>query len=393
MKINRVGPWTVTLHPPVLACRGGRRDHLTRPNLCRLDGAIGLIFQTTKDVHATAADRRQVMVSTNGGASWRTAAEPLDVGSFSLFSKLAGQVVVMPYSSLWFGETRREWVGRRTTLVWRDNALQVHADTTVARLPFDVAGFPAGYNAPADRPIGGFWGTIQQDTDGAWLAPAYVTAASEPVTPDTHPEHGMRGRAKKSTVLFRSTDEGRTWDLHCVVAGPRDVHESVSEGPNEAHLFLLGDRWRVVFRASALKIISPLFATDSFDHGRSWTRPVPLSRVDGMIDPRGLIMPHGPTVLATGRRGSDPYLADGASLDFHKIDLVAHHNACWPGAPLDTIVWPEFPWFHPNTGHTDVLQIAPNRLLFTYDRIPDGWRYDDQFTQPDEIYTVAVDVE
>jgi hypothetical protein len=393
MKIVRVGRWNLALHPPVLAFRGDRKDHITRPNLCQFNGAVGLIFQTTKDVFATTADRRHVMVSTDGGSSWHIAAEHLDVGSYSLFSKPNGEVVVMPYCSVRFGQNDREYGGKRTTLAWRDNALQVHVDTTIARVPFDLARFPASYGAPAERPIATFWGTLQQDIDGAWLMPAYLTLASESVTLDTHPEHGMRGRAKKSTALFRSTDEGRTWDFVSIIAGPKDIHESVSEGPSEAHLFLLADRWRAVFRASALKIISPMFAADSFDRGKTWSKPVPLSRVDGMIDPRGLTMPDGPVVLATGRRGSDIYLADGSSLDFKKVDMVAHHNACLPDATLDTIVWEEFPWFHPNTGHTDVLQIGPKRLLFAYDRIPDGWRYNDTYTAPDEIYTVAVDIE
>jgi hypothetical protein len=113
-----------------------------------------------------------------------------------------------------------------------------------------------------------------------------------------------------------------------------------------------------------------------------------------MMDPRGLIMPDGPTVLATGRRGSDVYLAEGTSLEFHKVDIVAHHNACVPDAPLDKITQWDLPWNWPNSGHTDVLQLGPNRLLFTYDRIPDGWRWaDTEFTEPDEIYTVVLDIE
>ena len=171
----------------------------------------------------------------------------MDVGSYSLFSKPDGDVVIMPYSPQRFGQTRCEFGGKRTTLSWRNDSLRAQTDTAIARFPADIAALPASYG--------------------------------------------------------------------------------------------------------------------------------------------------GPTVLATGRRGSDIYLADGASLDFKKIDIVAHHNACLPEAMLDTIVWEEFPWFYPNTGHTDVLQIGPNRLLFAYDRIPDGWRYNDTFTGPDEIYMVIVDIE
>src|SRR5262249_32137005 len=89
-----VGPWRVTLHRPVLAYRGTREEHVTRPNLCLLrSGAIGAIFQTTFDTSATPSDSRHVCVSIDEGHTWRVVGEHLDIGSYSLFSKPDGDVV------------------------------------------------------------------------------------------------------------------------------------------------------------------------------------------------------------------------------------------------------------------------------------------------------------
>jgi hypothetical protein len=280
--------------------------------------------------------------------------------------------------------------------------LQIEHDTTIAHTPFELmaywddrptSGEPEAI-APSNKPIACFWGAIVQLRDGRWLCPGYASLASDPRTSEDHPEFAMHGMAKFTAYLLVSEDEGRTWHWLCTVATPREVPEDVSEGADEIQFYEFPDRWRCIIRVSAMRIARPLHYSDSFDGGKSWTKPEALKNVDGMMDPRGLIMPNGPTVLATGRRGSDFYLAEGTSLEFHKVDIVEHHNTCMPDAPLDTITQWDLPWFFPNSGHTDVLQIGPNRLLFTYDRIPDGWRWKGTpFTEPDEIYTVVADIE
>ena len=85
------------------------------------------------------------------------------------------------------------------------------------------------------------------------------------------------------------------------------------------------------------------------------------------------------TVLTAGRPKIDMYLAEGSRLEFHKLDLNAHHNTYFPR--LRT------------TGHTDVVSLGPRSLLFVYDSIPDSWRWPGTpFTAPDAIYALRVDI-
>ena len=143
MKVNVVqaGSRRVKLHPPVLVYQGTREEHITRPNLCVMDGAIGAIFQTTFDTSATPRDRKDIFVSRDQGITWCAAARGVDIGSYSLFSKPDGEAVVMPYDSIRFGADRLSLTGPRTTLRMRNGNMQVAADTTLARFPAPLMAF------------------------------------------------------------------------------------------------------------------------------------------------------------------------------------------------------------------------------------------------------------
>lgn len=389
----QAGPWRVTLHPPVLVYEGTREEHITRPNLCVLDGAIAAIFQTTFDTSATLRDSKDISLSTDGGHTWRCAASHVDIGSYSLFSKPDGEVVVMPYDSIRFGQDRCSLTGPRTTLRFTNGKLQIAADRTTARFPAPLKGFLAepikdangkplyleNDIPPSDKPITAFWGTIQQLEDGRWIVPAYGSYESDPHATDS-PAPEMRRMARFTTELLMSADEGRSWSWYSRIATPADVPDSCVEGPSEVQLFRFDNHWRAIFRTSALKnFFQPMYSADSCDAGKTWTKPQVLPNVEMIMDPRGLMLPHGVTVLTAGRPKIDMYLAERDSLHFHKLDLTVHHNAYFPR--LRT------------TGHTDVVPLGPRSLLFVYDSIPDSWRWPDTpFTAPDAIYTVRVDI-
>jgi hypothetical protein len=395
----RARPWRATLHPPVLVYRGGREDHVTRPNLCVLDGgrAIGAIFQTTFDTSSTPHDDRHVCMSTDGGATWNLAARNLDIGSYSLFSNPDnGTAVVMPYDSIRLGDDTSSLTGPRATLAWDGENLKVATDRTVARFPeplmlfaqepiMDDAGKPmylANDLPPIDKPITSFWGTIQRLDDGRWIVPMYGCYASDPRASD-NANHDMRRMGRFTTELFVSADEGHTWTRHARLATPRDVPDDCLEGPCEVQLFRFDEKhWRAIFRTCGAKnLFRPMYYVDSADVGRTWTkaRAMPES-VKMVMDPRGLILPGEITVLSAGRPKIDIYLAEGESLDFHALDLTAHHNAYLPR--LRT------------TGHTDVVALGDRSLLFVYDYIPDSWRWPGSpFTAPDAIYAVRVDID
>lgn len=393
-RILQAGPWKVTLHPPVLVYEGTREEHITRPNLCVLDGAIAAIFQTTFDTSATPRDSKDIHLSADGGQTWRCAARRVDIGSFSLISKPNGEAVVMPYDSIRFGPDRRSLTGPRTTLRFVNEQLQITTDRTIARFPAPLKGFlaePIKDDSgkplyldedipPADKPITAFWGTIQPLDDGRWIAPAYGCYESDPRASDS-PAPEMRRIARFTTELLVSADEGRTWNWYSRIATPADVPDSCAEGPSEVQLFRFPDRWRAIFRTSALKnFFQPIHYAESFDAGKTWSQLQVLPNVQMIMDPRGLLLPDGITVLTAGRPKIDMYLTERDSLNFHKLDLTGHHNSYLPR--LRT------------TGHTDVVPLGPRSLLMVYDFIPDSWRWPGTpFTAPDAIYAVRVDIE
>jgi hypothetical protein len=171
-RIVHAGPWRCKVHKPVLVYQGTQTDHVTRPNLCLLDGATGIIIQASDDLSANTHDKRHLCVSTNGGASWNVAGKNLEIGSYSLFSKPNGDVVVMPYDSFRYGPTKNSFAGRKTVLSWKNGELAIKAGTTIATMPKDLmpyltTGWTGGSGvAPENKPITGFWGTIQELDDG-----------------------------------------------------------------------------------------------------------------------------------------------------------------------------------------------------------------------------------
>jgi hypothetical protein len=390
----KAGPWDVTLHEPVMIYQGTRTEHITRPNLAFAGDAILAIFQTTFDTNSTPHDRKDVWVTLDGGQTWKEAARGAEVGSYALYSAPGRDAVVLGYDSLRFGKTRKELTGPRTELSWKGGRLGVKQGVTKASFPEGLKGFVIepikGEDGkplylendlpPADKPITAFWGMVQLMPDGRWIVPAYGCYESEPVAHDS-PSPDMRRMARFSTHLMVSSDEGRTWEYYATIATPRDVSRDCVEGPSEVQLFFHPGVWRAVFRVSALKgLFQPMHYSESFDQGKTWTKPAVMPGVDMIMDPRGWQLDSGVTVLSAGRPKVGLFLAQGGELDFHKVDMTAHHQAYLP--KLRT------------TGHTDVVPLGPKSFLFIYDYIPDSWRWPNSvFTSPDAIFCVKVELE
>jgi hypothetical protein len=390
----RTGPFRVTLHPPVLIYQGQRHEHITRPNLAQLDGAIAAIYQTTFDTSATPRDHRDIALSLDQGQTWQVVQRGLNLGSYAIAHTPRREAVVMPYDSIRFGATRDSLTGPCVTLRYRHGRLHVERDTVVANFPallkgflaepiLDDAGQPLYLDddlPPADKPITAFWGAIHVLPDGRWLAPVYGCYESDPYARSS-PAPEMRRLARFTSELCVSEDHGRTWRWYARLAAPGDVDPSCVEGPSEAHLYFFDSHWRAIFRSSALKgFFSPLHVCDSHDAGRTWSRPRPLPHLNAIMDPRGLQLPGGVTVLSAGRPKIELFLARHDSLDFQPVGLTEHHNAFLPR--LRT------------TGHTDVIALSPRSLLVVYDSIPDSWRWPGSpFTAPDAVFAVRIDLD
>ena len=326
----------VRLHPPVLAYRGRGQEHVTRPNLCHLGGgAVGLIVQQALDYNDVVQDARLVFVSTDDGASWTEYARDLDVGSFSLYSDPVDGATVMPYDSLKFGAEPSVITGPRVGLTWEDRNLVVGRDRTAARFPRPLMTFRQGdvgedfeNHPPLDKPITSLWGTIRALPDGTWVAPAYGCYADDPRSPLDNPLVCLRRMARFTSDLMTSADRGRSWYWLGTVARAPDIPAECTEGAAEVHLLRYPGRWRAVFRTGAIRPLTPMRYCESTDGGRTWSHPRVLEGVAETMDPRGLVLDDlGLTLLATGRRGFELYVAKVDSLDFRPLGMIAHHNA------------------------------------------------------------------
>lgn len=390
---HEIGPWHVRLHPPVCVYRGTRSEHVTRPNICQVGDALAVIYQTTFDTSATPHDERDISISHDAGRTWAKAAHGVDIGSFAILREVGADPIVLPYDSIRFGDTDHTLAGPRVVLHAGVDGLQMQRDRATLYAPAALKGFIAEpivgddgrplYLAddlpPSDKPITAFWGTGQRLPDGRWIIPAYGCYAADPYARHS-PAPEMRRLARFTTELYTSADDGRTWQWYSRIATPDAVPDACVEGPSEVHLFRYPSRWRAVFRTSALKgHFQPMRYADSVDAGRTWGPPRILPDVGMLMDPRGLILADGSTVLVAGRPKVDLYLAEGDEPAFLAVGLTQHHAACI--GRLRT------------TGHTDIVELGPGRLLVVYDEIPDSWRWPGSpFTAPDAIWAVELEI-
>lgn len=101
-------------------------------------------------------------------------------------------------------------------------------------------------------------------------------------------------------------------------------------------------------------------------------------------------------MLSTGRPGLDLWFStDPRGEQWQSIDLLAHHNASL--GPEHQIRrgggerHKELP--DQTTAYTEFVEIAPGRVLLTYDRVPFGWEpvpIDSE--ERNRIYVIEVDV-
>jgi hypothetical protein len=186
----------------------------------------------------------------------------------------------------------------------------------------------------------------------------------------------FRGDELYSTVVFASSDEGRTWRYLSTIAGPEAVPEA-PEGPCEPSMVQLetGELMCVMRVGSG-----PgwhLTRSYSEDGGRSWSVVDRLPAFS--VEPSLRRLNNGTLVISSGRPGIYLWLStDPRGESWQQIDLVAHHNEWAPG-PEYTIV-PERSRDRgkrhasdQTTAYTELVEVEPNRLLMVYDRTPFGW--------------------
>ena len=190
-----------------------------------------------------------------------------------------------------------------------------------------------------------------------------------------------------STVLLGSSDEGRTWRYISTVAGPEAVPphpsmapgvvtQSTPHGPCEPSMVQLetGELMCVMRVGSGPDW--NLARTYSDDGGRTWSECDYLPAWS--VEPSLRRLSNGTLALSTGRPGIYLWLSkDPRGESWEQIDIIERHNA---SAPPEQQIRAEKSGSQKErhataqtTAYTELVEIAPNKLLLVYDRTPFAW--------------------
>jgi hypothetical protein len=190
------------------------------------------------------------------------------------------------------------------------------------------------------------------------------------------------GETRYTQVALASPDRGKTWQYRSTAA-PSETAPDGKEGPNESCVIELADGdlmcvmrvGRTVAGPEMLGPHAPMARVYSGDGGRTWSMPdrLPLPGVAPCLRR----LSNGVLAISTGRPGLFLWLSeDPRGERWQAIDVLAHHNEVMgPEHQIRPAREGEDPG-HPDqtTAYTEFVEIAPNRLLLTYDRVPYGWK-------------------
>jgi hypothetical protein len=171
-----------------------------------------------------------------------------------------------------------------------------------------------------------------------------------------------------SVIIAESNDGGRTWRYLATIAGPEALPAQApfGHGPGEPSMVQLANGDLMVVMRMGGGAAFPLRRSYSTDGGRTWSKPDILPAVS--VEPTVKRLHNGLIVLATGRPGIHLWVArDDRGETWDSIDLLEHHNRWAPSAGYR--ITPE-----QTTAYTELIEVAPNRLLLAYDRTPFGWQ-------------------
>jgi hypothetical protein len=363
--------------------------HMWFPGLARFpNGDLLLTAILTADTHDNLVNAYFVTTSIDGGTTW---SRPYDVGGwgggaipripqddgslagpdFYLFPEPIGQ------ARSFAGHFERfENGGRRFV---RD-PFGVHV-----ALPFDVEIHGTTARGGNDWPAAFvFYGTFAE-LDGEILTTTYLRIA---------------GEARYTAIALASPDRGRTWHYLSTVAPSATAPDAI-EGPNESCVGKLPDgSLMCVIRVGRLIQDPPaphahLARAFSHDYGRTWS-PVDRLPISG-VAPCLRLLSTGLLMLSTGRPGLDLWFStEPRGNHWQSIDLLSHHNAT-----LDTPhrIQRGEGGSHPTnpdqtTAYTEFVEVAPGRLLLTYDRVPFGWKpVPLDSAERNRIYVIDIEVE
>jgi hypothetical protein len=236
-------------------------------------------------------------------------------------------------------------------------------------LPRDVAS-----HEPPSRNV---WAQISPFRDMVELEPSRYLATGRVV---------FRGETRRTVMALVSEDEGRTWRYLSTIAAA-DAAADAREGPTESCLVRLEDGDLMCIMRVGSGRDQLLARTYSSDDGMTWAKTDRLPAWS--VQPRIKRLSNGVLVLSTGRPGLFLWFStDPRGRDWQQFDVMAHHNSTTEKAHhitagnhgLEATAQEEslnraFDFDEPQqtTSYTSIAEVAPNRLLMVYDRMPYGW--------------------
>lgn len=333
---------TVKLSRPVLVHRS--KGFLWFPTVMSLaNGEILAMLNDYADVvvsHPTAV----VCWSGDGGLTW-TKPRPSLYGD-SNFRLPSGDQLILPYNL--YPAPENTVKGPHQTCPKGERELRV------VREGLKVTGWPRADKPDPKRGVSGFVfnGGGVKLKDGNFLAALY----------------GFFKDTKRCSLVAADSKDGVAWKIRTIIAD-ENCKLKGPDGPTEAATCRLKDgRLMCIFRLGAGFPYGQVF---SDDEGKNWTEPVAMKEVFS-VQPCLQVLKNGAVVLSGGRPGLFLWIdRDGDGKKWQRVDMRANHNACQPD---DAITKVTTEGDSNTTAYTRIVQTGDNRLLYVYDRIPNGWR-------------------
>jgi hypothetical protein len=326
----------VTISKPVLV--GRSKGYLWFPTVVRLSSGDLLAMMSDYADTQVAEATSEVAWSSDGGLTWSARSKALGGdGSLTLPN---GDQLLMPY---YLRPAGGDVMGAACQVCRKGERL-----LRVVKPGVTIEGWPRPDKSLAPQlGLSGFVcnGQVVSLKDGRYLATLYGY---------------FRDTSRYSLVASESSD-GLHWRIRSVIADEKCALPG-REGPCESALCRLKDgRLLCVFR---LDSGAPYGHCFSGDEGRTWSQPTVMKGVFS-VEPSLAVMPEGLVALSGGRPGLFLWLnPDGAAAAWHKLDVLANHNAHRPDEPIRHA--------GNTSSYTEVVRLDPSHLLYIYDRIPFG---------------------